>query len=244
MRELAANLASPLPYFVTKYRVGGDAARDRRACATDGRRGRAGLRLPEPVRQPAAPRVALRHRALSAQRRGDDLASGTTRCSRTRSKKAYLYGQWRKARAYERAACRRFDHVVAVSREDREMMQRDYGLEAVSDVPTGVDTEYFRPRATERARAAQSRLHRLDGLAAERRRDPVLHRPRSCRSSNAQVPDATLTVVGRNPYRESGRARASAIRRSSSRGGSKTCARTWSAPRPTSCRCASAAARA
>src|SRR6185312_13604788 len=32
-------------------------------------------------------------------------------------KKAYLYDQWRKTRSYERAACKRFDHVIAVSRE-------------------------------------------------------------------------------------------------------------------------------
>src|SRR5207245_9700934 len=63
--------------------------------------------------------------------------------------RAYLRDQWRKTYALERASCRRFDTSGAVSRADREMMQREYGLVAALDVPTGVDTEYFRPRGIE-----------------------------------------------------------------------------------------------
>ena len=61
-------------------------------------------------------------------------------------KRLYLYGQWLKMRALEKAECHRYDHVIAVSREDCEMMRRDYGVESVSDVPTGVDTDFFRPQ--------------------------------------------------------------------------------------------------
>ncbi len=59
--------------------------------------------------------------------------------------RAYLRRQWRLMRKFEEGECRRFDHVVAVSPEDRETMRREYGVETVDDVPTGVDVEFFRP---------------------------------------------------------------------------------------------------
>jgi glycosyltransferase involved in cell wall biosynthesis len=114
-------------------------------------------------------------------------------------KKTYLYGQWRKADAYERAACRRFDHVIAVSREDRETMQRLYGLEAVSDVSTGVDTEFFRPRGQER-REPHNLVFTgsMDWLPNE---DAIQFFTKEIMPRVRQlVPDATLTIVGRNPY--------------------------------------------
>ncbi|MCA1850383.1 MAG: glycosyltransferase family 4 protein, partial [Acidobacteria bacterium] len=114
-------------------------------------------------------------------------------------KKAYLYGQWRKARAYERAACRRFDRIVTVSREDREMIRREYGIEAVDDVPTGVDTDYFRPRG-----AALREPYNLvftgsmDWLPNE---DAIQYFTREIMPLvRRSVPGVTLTVVGRNPY--------------------------------------------
>jgi sugar transferase (PEP-CTERM/EpsH1 system associated) len=64
-------------------------------------------------------------------------------------KQLYLRRQWRKMRTFERDACRRFDSVVAVSPEDRDVMQRDYGIENVYDIPTGVDIEFFQPSGSE-----------------------------------------------------------------------------------------------
>ena len=61
-------------------------------------------------------------------------------------KKAYLYGQWRKMRAFETAACHRFDHVVAVSREDSELMQREYGLRQLTMCLRASILHFFRPR--------------------------------------------------------------------------------------------------
>src|SRR5256885_12142851 len=114
-------------------------------------------------------------------------------------KKAYLYRQWRKAVTCERAACRRFDYVVSVSRDDSEVMRREYGVERVADVPTGVDTQFFRPRGVE-----QKSAHNLvftgsmDWLPNE---DAIRYftneiMPRIKRV----VPGVTLTVVGRNPF--------------------------------------------
>ena len=111
----------------------------------------------------------------------------------------YMREQWRRMQRVEREQCLRFDHVVAVSPEDAAVFRERYGVERVSSVPTGVDTEFFRPSGTVSRDAGLDRLHRIDGLDAERGRDDVLRRGRSCRCVKRAVPEATLTIVGRNP---------------------------------------------
>ena len=114
-------------------------------------------------------------------------------------RKAYLFRQWRKMFDFEAKTCPQFDCVVAVSREDREMMQEHYGVQNVFDVPTGVDTEFFRPSGR-----LTPKPHNLvftgsmDWLPNE---DAIRYfteqiMPRIKR----EVPDVTLTVVGRDPY--------------------------------------------
>jgi glycosyltransferase involved in cell wall biosynthesis len=113
-------------------------------------------------------------------------------------KKAYLYGQWEKMRRFESEMCRRFDSVIAVSADDREQMKREYGAEAVFDVPTGVDVEFFRPSGE-----MKSSPHNMvftgsmDWLPND---DAIRYFMREIMPLiKQQVPDATLTVVGRNP---------------------------------------------
>ena len=113
-------------------------------------------------------------------------------------KKAYLYGQWQKMRRFEKEMCRRFDCVIAVSAEDRDQMKNEYGAEAVYDVPTGVDTVFFRPSG-----AAEAKKHSIvftgsmDWLPNE---DAIRYFMREIMPViKHKVPDATLTVVGRNP---------------------------------------------
>jgi sugar transferase (PEP-CTERM/EpsH1 system associated) len=115
-----------------------------------------------------------------------------------RVKKAYLYGQWQKMRRFEKEMCRRFDCVIAVSADDRDQMKREYGAEAVFDVPTGVDVEFFRPSG-----AVQAEKHgivftgSMDWLPNE---DAIRYFMREIMPLiKNKVPDATLTVVGRNP---------------------------------------------
>lgn len=48
---------------------------------------------------------------------------------------------------YERDVCRQARHVIAVSEEDANRMRSMFGVDHVSDVPTGVDIEYFAPPA-------------------------------------------------------------------------------------------------
>jgi glycosyltransferase involved in cell wall biosynthesis len=113
-------------------------------------------------------------------------------------KRVYLREQWRKMQTFERDACRRFDAVVAVSPEDRAVMQRDYGIENVYDIPTGVDIEFFRPSG-----AAVAEDHSLvftgsmDWLPNE---DAIRYfTERIMPLVKQALPGAKLTVVGRNP---------------------------------------------
>jgi sugar transferase (PEP-CTERM/EpsH1 system associated) len=114
-------------------------------------------------------------------------------------KKAYLFRQWLMMRTFERRMCRRFDAVVAVSTEDREQMQNDYGAAAVFDVPTGVDTEFFRPSGSERTDPHNIVFTgSMDWLPNE---DAISYFTEQIMPRIKQaIPEATLTVVGRNPY--------------------------------------------
>jgi sugar transferase (PEP-CTERM/EpsH1 system associated) len=114
-------------------------------------------------------------------------------------KKAYLFGQWLKMRSFERKMCLRFDSVVAVSSEDRDQMREEYGVKSVFDVPTGVDTNFFRPSGKE-----QPEKHNIvftgsmDWLPNE---DAINYFTEQVMPRiKAEIPDVTLTVVGRNPY--------------------------------------------
>jgi sugar transferase (PEP-CTERM/EpsH1 system associated) len=115
------------------------------------------------------------------------------------AKKRYLQGQWRKMKAFEGETCRRFDRVIAVSREDREMIEHDYSVSDVADVPTGVDTDFFRPReADERQAHDLVFTGSMDWLPNE---DAIQYFTAEIMPLiKQQLPDVTLTVVGRNPY--------------------------------------------
>lgn len=115
------------------------------------------------------------------------------------ARKAYLFRQWRKMFDFEAATCPRFDCVVAVSREDKEQMERDYKVNNVYDVPTGVDTVFFRPSGN-----VERKPHNLvftgsmDWLPNE---DAIRYFTEQIMPRIKQlVPDVTLTVVGRDPY--------------------------------------------
>jgi glycosyltransferase involved in cell wall biosynthesis len=114
-------------------------------------------------------------------------------------KRSYLHSQWQKMDAFERAECRRFDKVIAVSREDAEVMERQYGLDGVDAVPTGVDTEFFRPSG--RIETQPNHLvftGSMDWLPNE---DAIRYFTEEILPLVRKiVPDIKLTVVGRNPY--------------------------------------------
>jgi glycosyltransferase involved in cell wall biosynthesis len=53
--------------------------------------------------------------------------------------------QWKKMHAFEAKACRKFDTVIAVSDNDKDGFEKNYRLDNVVTIPTGVDVDYFRP---------------------------------------------------------------------------------------------------
>jgi len=115
------------------------------------------------------------------------------------AKRFYLHLQWRKMQRFEKDACRHVDSVIAVSEADARMMERDYGVAKVHDIPTGVEVDFFKPSNT-----ASVRPHSLvftgsmDWLPNEDAMryfiDDILPLVRR------NIPDIHLTIVGRNPY--------------------------------------------
>jgi len=109
----------------------------------------------------------------------------------------FWYLQWRKMRRYERQACARVDGIVAVSELDKQVLERDFGARNVHAIPTGVDTDFFRPSAEPPEDNSLVFLGAMDWLPNEDGilffADEVLPRLRTL------VPSAHITVVGRNP---------------------------------------------
>ena len=105
--------------------------------------------------------------------------------------------EWRKLRACERDACLRADLTIAVSENDRRRFEALAPGVRTASIPTGVDTAYFTPDAhAERP----NHLVFSGSMDWHPNEDAVVHfadaiLPRI----RAEVPDAALTVVGRNP---------------------------------------------
>ena len=193
--ELALNLASRLPYAVAKYR---SAAMRREIERTVGA-GDVDLLVcdflfpSQNVPSGLSCRTVLFQHNVEAMiwKRHAEVRAG-------RPSEAYFRMQWKRMRRFEGAECRRFDQVVAVSRDDAEVLEREYGLDRVADIPTGVDTEYFRPSGTVAREprdlvftGSMDWLPNEDGIVwfAEEVL-PLIH---------ARMPDVTVTIVGRNP---------------------------------------------
>jgi len=193
--ELVRNLASPLPYAVWKYR---SPAMERQITRTIQRDAIdlvvcdflfPAVNVPDSL---PVPTVLFQHNVESMiWQRHAAVAS-------RRLRRAYLQQQWHRMFTYERAQCLRFDHVVAVSPEDTAWFAGEYGVRGVSHVPTGVDTDYFRPTA-----GAESDPHgvlftgSMDWMPNE---DAVKDFVESVLPRvEARVPEVTFRIVGRNP---------------------------------------------
>jgi polysaccharide biosynthesis protein PslH len=114
------------------------------------------------------------------------------------SKRLYIAEQWRKFRAFEGAAFRSADRIVAVSAQDRSEAHRLYGSDlAIDIVPNGVETAAFSgvtPDSSSRTILFLGALDwrpNLDGLShlLATTMDQV----------RARVPGCRLLVVGRHP---------------------------------------------
>ncbi|HJT21052.1 MAG TPA: glycosyltransferase [Nitrospira sp.] len=190
--DLTRNLWSPLPYAVEKYR----SALFCRTAAEESLRADVvvcdflfpSVNLPGRLPRPS---VLFQHNVEALiWRRHADMRRGIT--------KLYFREQWRRMRKFEAHACRKFDAIVAVSPQDRAMMEQDYGATAVGEIPTGVDTEYFRPGPD-----ASHPFHlvftgSMDWLPND---DAMKYFVRDILPRiRAALPEVALTIVGRNPF--------------------------------------------
>jgi glycosyltransferase involved in cell wall biosynthesis len=113
-------------------------------------------------------------------------------------KKTMYKMEFGKMERYERVVVRKFHHVIAVSESDRALMTKWVDADRVTVVPTGVDLAQYRP-APERAEpgpvvtfvGAMDWEPNVDGMEyfASEIWPAIL----------ADVPDAKLRIVGRNP---------------------------------------------
>ncbi len=134
---------SPFPYFLAKYRIPEFHATVTRLL----REQKFDLLLCDFLQSAAAvgdcscsPRVLFEHNVeYVIRKRHWETETNALR-------KAILEVEWRKARKAEDFLCRRFDHVICVSAEDRAVLSQEFGLEHVSTLSTGVDVDYFRPQ--------------------------------------------------------------------------------------------------
>lgn len=119
----------------------------------------------------------------------------------------YSLVQWWKLAAYERRLLQSYDHILAVSAEDRAALLRLHPSARISIVPNGVDTDYFHPAALN---DEQSNLalrnptsHTLvftGTLDFRPNIDAVTWFARTVLPLvRAQRPNARFVVVGRNP---------------------------------------------
>lgn len=194
--ELFLNLASPLPYFMQKYVSKVMTS----AIETLTQRGdfdilvcdflMPAINLPKEIRLPT---LLFQHNveAMIWQRHFE--------VQQNPLKKCFLKTQWHKSVAYECSACQDFDFVAAVSDVDAKQMRDQYALANIAAIPTGVDTVFFQPNPTVQKEpfnlvftGSMDWLPNEDAICwfiAEIY--PLIKQ---------QIPQVTLTVVGRNPF--------------------------------------------
>jgi polysaccharide biosynthesis protein PslH len=119
------------------------------------------------------------------------------------AKKMMYRMEFRKMLRYERAAVCKFQHVIAVSENDRSLMTRWVDGDRVTVVPTGVDLAHYRPDpAASDANASAPLITFVGAMDWEPNVDGVEY---FCSEVwpqiKAEVPQARFRIVGRNPDR-------------------------------------------
>jgi sugar transferase (PEP-CTERM/EpsH1 system associated) len=139
---LAANLISPLPYAIARYRS--PAFEDRLTTLLAERDFDVivcdflppAVNIPEDLQVPS---VLFQHNVEA------EIWRRHTEVARNPLQRWYFGLQWRRIQRFERDACLRFSVVAAVSNQDAAHFRRTYGVETSIAIPTGVDIDYFRP---------------------------------------------------------------------------------------------------
>lgn len=112
-------------------------------------------------------------------------------------RRAILEMEWRKMRGIERDACAHSRLVVAVSPVDAASLQMNAPGAEIRSMPTGVDTAYFSANGTPEGEAHLVFTGAMDWYPNE---DAMLFFIRELLPRiREQVPNVTMSVVGRNP---------------------------------------------
>jgi len=116
------------------------------------------------------------------------------------AKKIVFELEFRKIIAYEKASVQRFDHVIAVSNQDRDLMAQWVDASRVSVIPTGVDLREYKPDSSKLEPAPLAMF--VGAMDWEPNIDAVEY---FCAEMWPAVlealPEARFRVVGRNPDR-------------------------------------------
>src|SRR6266478_1915814 len=118
------------------------------------------------------------------------------------AKKMMYRIEFRKMLRYERAVVRKFQHVIAVSENDRSLMTQWVDGDRVTVVPTGVDLAQYRPDPAASDPASSPLITFVGAMDWEPNVDGVEY---FCTEVwplvKAEVPQARFRIVGRNPDR-------------------------------------------
>lgn len=115
-------------------------------------------------------------------------------------RRALLDVEWRKLRAREAEACRRADATIAVSEDDRDRLAALAPDAQITWIPTGVDTDYFNATSNHERPAHLVFSGSMDWHPND---DAVRYfMSEVLPLVRAQMPEATFTIVGRNPTPE------------------------------------------
>lgn len=193
-REVLANQLSPLPYTLAKC----DRADFRSTVQALAARHRYDALLCDflhtavpLLRLPARPKIVFEHN-VEFQVRQRKWALETNPLRR------WIFGtEWKRTRAAEARVCRLFDHVIAVSDEDKQTLQREFGVGHVSVLAAGVDTDYFQPNG---GPPRSGRLVFVGSMDWDPNEDGVLWFLREVYPRIRQAaPHASFSIVGRRP---------------------------------------------
>ena len=192
--ELLANQLSPLPYFVAKccrheftqaLRALAQSHKFDLLCCDFLQTATPALDLP------MRPRVVFEHNVEFLLRKR------LWQAETMPLKRRIFSGEWKKTLKLETRICRSFDHVVAVSEEDRRTFGREFGFTHVSAIPTGVDSEYFHPH---RVPSHPGRLVFVGAMDWYPNEDGVVWFLREVFPRICQIaPYARFKIVGQNP---------------------------------------------
>ncbi len=120
----------------------------------------------------------------------------------TMIQKSYFNYETKRMAAFEREICNRFDTIVAVSDDDKLLLETEFAVRTPIDViPTGVDCQYFTPDPT--IRSIPKRLMFSGSMELLSNTDQLLWFASEIYPLVRQKhPDVTLDIVGSNPTSE------------------------------------------